>query len=131
MPRVIALASKGEALADSDISVTSLDQHRWLITLTGEHDISTAPHLNESLDRIFATGTVVVLDLSHATFIDSTILHALLAANIRAEKTPGEELAIVIPDDSISARVIDLAGLRNHLPIYQNRNAALNAISAD
>lgn len=117
-------------MADSDISVTHLEPHRWLIVLTGEHDISTVERLTDALDRVFATGTIVVLDLSEATFIDSMIIKTLLSTQRRVEQAPDEDLAIVIPDGSISARVIDLVGLRNRLPIFQNRDAALQAFES-
>ena len=72
-----------------------------------------------------------MLDLSDATFIDSTVIATLLAAHHRAQETPGEQLAIVAPTGGIAERVIDLTGLQAVLPIYPTKPAALHAIGAD
>ena len=80
---------------------------------------------------MFDTGTSIVLDLSDATFIDSSVIHTLIATHQRAQATPGEQLAIVAPDGTIAARVLELTGLDDRLPIYQTTPAALRAIGAD
>jgi hypothetical protein len=56
------------------VTVDHLGEERWVLGLSGEHDVSTAAHLPETLEAIFAQGTSVVIDLSAVTFIDSSIL---------------------------------------------------------
>jgi anti-sigma B factor antagonist len=118
-------------MADSDVSVTHLGGDQWVIALEGEHDISTVPHLQAALNRVFETGTSIVLDLSDATFIDSSVIRTLLAAHQRAQATTGEQLAIVAPEHSFAGRVIELTGLKRLLPLYPTKPAALDAIGAD
>jgi anti-sigma B factor antagonist len=125
---VIAFARKGAAMADSDVLVTHLGGDQWVIAVEGEHDLSNISHLQAALNGVFATGTSIVLDLSDATFIDSSVIRTLLAAHQRAQATTGEQLAIVAPEHSFTGRVIDLTGLQPLLPIYATKPAALRAI---
>ena len=59
----------------------SSDRVRVLV-LRGELDLAAAPRLRARIDET-ASGRALVLDLSHATFIDSAVLKELLRA--RAE----------------------------------------------
>ena len=117
-------ARKGAAMADSDVTVTHLGGDRWVIALDGEHDISTVSHFQDELDRVFATGTSLVLDLSDATFIDSSVIRTLLAAHQRAQATTGEQLAIVAPPGGIAERVLDLTGLQASAPHLPNQTSS-------
>lgn len=116
-------------MADIDIAVDHLGGDRWVIALRGEHDLSTIPRVQTALNRVFETGTCLVIDLTQTTFIDSSVIRTLLAAHQRALTINGEALAIVAPPNSFAARVIDLVGLHNHLPIYQTKDTALQAIT--
>ena len=44
----------------------------WILALRGEHDLATRPSLEEELGRVAAAGGRVVVDLSHASFLDSS-----------------------------------------------------------
>ena len=55
-----------------------------VVVVEGEHDIYTAPTLRERLDEAIARGAGVVVDLTGATFVDSSVLGALLDARRRA-----------------------------------------------
>jgi anti-sigma B factor antagonist len=82
------------------------------IAVSGELDIASAPRLRDVCARpVHDGGVLVVLDLTGVTFLDSTGLHAL----IDAHETPGERLRIVV--GPAAARVIDIAQLRDRLPI--------------
>jgi anti-sigma B factor antagonist len=74
-----------------------------VLTLSGEHDLSTAPELGEALAR---PGACVVVDLSATSFIDSSVLAALLAASRSADA-----LSVVAPDGGFCRRVIRLTGI--------------------
>jgi hypothetical protein len=49
-----------------------------VVLVEGEHDIYTAPTLRERLDEALERGGGVVVDLTAATFVDSSVLGALL-----------------------------------------------------
>lgn len=116
-------------MPDSDVSLGDLSGDRWYIALQGEHDLSNVSQFQHALDGVFATGTSIVLDLSTASFIDSTVLHTVIDAYKRASDTPGEQLVVVAAPDSLAERVLSLAGLKNQLPVYEDRQAALDALS--
>ena len=44
-----------------------------IVTVTGEHDLSSAPELERILDEAFKAGGPVAVDLLGTTFIDSTV----------------------------------------------------------
>src|SRR6187455_1797819 len=55
-----------------------------VVVVEGEHDIYTAPTLRERLDEALKRGHGLVIDLTGATFVDSSVLGALLDARRRA-----------------------------------------------
>jgi anti-sigma B factor antagonist len=109
------------------VYVDHLGGSQWIVELTGEHDLTTAAGLREQLDAIFATGTCVVIDLSAATFIDSSILSELVAAQRRVERDPGEQLAIVAPTGGFVARLFEQVGFGVLVSVFETRAEALGA----
>ena len=55
-----------------------------VVVVEGEHDIYTAPTLRERLEEALERGGGIVVDLTAATFVDSSVLGALLDARRRA-----------------------------------------------
>src|SRR4051812_15032119 len=55
-----------------------------VVVVEGEHDIYTAPTLRERLEEALSRGGGIVVDLTAATFVDSSVLGALLDARRRA-----------------------------------------------
>lgn len=43
--------------------------------LAGDFDLTNAPALGDQLDRTLQSGNGVIVDLSQATFIDSSVIH--------------------------------------------------------
>jgi anti-sigma B factor antagonist len=86
------------------------------ITPVGELDLATVPKLREEFEAVFSDGDaeVIVVDLTKLDFIDSTGIHALLEMNAVCEHT--ERLRIVNGSPPV-VRLIDIAGVRDHLPI--------------
>jgi anti-anti-sigma factor len=98
----------------------------WLVTLRGEHDLSTASHLRNSLARSFSGGWIVIVDMSEAEFIDSTTLHVLMGA--WRQRHP---IALVAPSGTVAGRVVELVCLADVIPTYQSRADALNDLAPD
>jgi len=98
-----------------------------VVTLEGEHDLSTREVLAGALQRAAAHSNVVV-DLSLCTFMDSTVINVLIStANTVA--AGGERLALVIPPEQRRvARVAEMTGLDKLLAVYETREAALAAL---
>jgi len=77
--------------------VVEREQDAWVVTLRGEHDVSTNPSLADALRDAFGRGSKVVVDFSEVEFIDSTVLRALAYGRKEAVEHPEHELVIGRP----------------------------------
>ena len=101
-----------------------------VVSMRGEHDLSTAPELMRALERA-AAGSNVLVDLSECSFIDSTVIKAFVktANTIHAR---GERLVLVIPPDQTQvARVAEMTQLAKLFPIHAARDAALASLDPE
>jgi anti-sigma B factor antagonist len=98
------------------------------IVLTGEHDVYTAPALRDQISAVVNERVPFVVDLSPATFIDSSVLRVLLEARREAEE---EGLGFAVALESQNApgvrRVLEVTGLVPVFPVLSSRADALNA----
>jgi anti-sigma B factor antagonist len=100
-----------------------------VVTISGEHDLSTAPNLRRRLDILLDEGTATVVDLSPATFIDSSILGVILEARRRAVQSGiGFEVVHSNGADAVD-RVLEVTGLRAELPVHARREEAFTEVS--
>ena len=96
-----------------------------VLTISGEHDLNTAPDLRSQLDRMIEEGDPIVIDLSPATFVDSSILGVILDARRRATEG-GIGFAVTQGDGAEAvARVLEITGLRGELPVHSSRDEAV------
>jgi anti-anti-sigma factor len=68
----------------------------------------------------------LVIDLTEVSFIDSSALSAIVEVQTHLRRSE-QELAVVVPDGSAVAVVLNLSGLRDRLPICETRQAALES----
>jgi anti-sigma B factor antagonist len=102
-----------------------------VLTISGEHDLSTASNLRRRLDGLLDEGVATVLDLSPATFVDSSILGVILDGRRRAaEANIGFAVARSNGSDAVD-RVLEVTGLRAELPVHARREEAVMAASGD
>ena len=102
-----------------------------MLTISGEHDLSTAPSLRRRLDGLLDEGVATVLDLSPATFIDSSILGVILDGRRRAaEAKIGFAVARSNGSDAVD-RVLEVTGLRAELPVHARLEEAIMAASGN
>jgi anti-anti-sigma factor len=101
-----------------------------IVTLRGEHDLST----DAELGRAFAQAlhrTRVLVDLSECEFIDSTIVKTLIAAHSH-QLGSGGRLEVVIPSEARQVqRLAHLVRLDQIMPIHQSREAGIVRIQQD
>lgn len=95
----------------------------WVLSLRGEHDLSTEPSVSEQLGRVSAVGGPVVIDLTDADFIDSSILRVL--ANAAVEQSAGLKVAVVIPPGRDAMRILHITGIAALLQPYDTCEAAM------
>jgi anti-sigma B factor antagonist len=100
-----------------------------VLSISGEHDLNTAPDLRSRLDELISSGRPVIVDLTPATFVDSSILGAILDARRRAEDAGiGFAVAQAGGTDAV-ARVLEITGLREELPVYADLDSARAAVA--
>jgi len=85
-----------------------------LISLVGEHDVSTADDVRVALGRPALDGKGVALSLEHVTFMDSAIVRTLCVADRRL-LAQGRRLAVFAAAEGIAARVVELCRLQEAL----------------
>ena len=97
-----------------------------VVAVTGELDLASAPDLKEMLDATLRLGGSVVVDLSAATFLDSTALNVLLRASrgLGDEGGYGRRLAIVCARPNV-LRIFEFSGLDSAFAIFPALDDAL------
>lgn len=105
-----------------------------VVVVRGEHDIYTAPALRDRLDQALGGNpngkapVGVIVDLSGATFLDSSILGALLEARRQAlEKALGYVVCLGEDPEPGVARILEITGLVPVFPVVRSREEALGA----
>jgi anti-sigma B factor antagonist len=112
-----------------ELALELMDDGPAVVTIAGEHDLSTAPSLRRRLDSLLDEGTRTVVDLSSATFIDSSILGVILDGRRRATDA-GVGFAVLNSEGADAVeRVLEVTGLRAELPVYAQREEAVAAAS--
>ena len=107
----------------------SIDAETHVIELGGEVDLYTAPEFKERLVQVIEDGKKqLVVDLSKATFIDSTTL-GVLVGGVKRLRPSGGSLALVCTDQNIT-KIFEITGLDRVFPIHASREEALAAVAA-
>ncbi len=106
----------------------SIDAETHVIELGGEVDLYTAPEFKERLVQVIEDGKKqLVVDLSKATFIDSTTL-GVLVGGVKRLRPSGGSLALVCTDQNIT-KIFEITGLDRVFPIHASRDAALASLA--
>ena len=110
-------------MADSDHGFT-------VIALTGESDSYTAPRVRSDLATALGAEAPLVVDLSQATFIDSTIVGVLLESLAEYEKRE-RPLLLLLPEDAAPEvhRLFELTGLASLLPVVGSWDEATSRVA--
>ena len=111
-----------------DISTEQVGDDLYVISLSGEVDLYTAPEFKqELLDAIGKGAKEVVVDFSNTTFIDSTTL-GVLVGGVKRLRTNDGQLSLVCSDRNIT-KIFEITGLDRVFTIYPTRDEAVSAIS--
>jgi anti-sigma B factor antagonist len=112
-----------------DISTENLCDGLYVIALSGEVDLYTAPEFKqELLDAISNGAKEVVVDFSKTTFIDSTTL-GVLVGGVKRLRTNDGQLSLVCSDRNIT-KIFEITGLDRVFTIYPTREEAVSKISS-
>jgi anti-sigma B factor antagonist len=86
------------------------------IVIGGELDLSAAPALRDALARVMDRPQKdVIVDLTDATFVDSTAIGVLLHASAQIRETRGR-LSLICTNRNV-LRTVEIAGLERHIAV--------------
>jgi len=99
-----------------------------IVVLTGEHDLGSLPRVRDAFDAVAGEGKAILIDLCSTSFVDSSILGAILDA--RRAAIEGERGFAVACDGSSEPvrRVLEVTGLNEELPVLPSREEALASL---
>ena len=102
-----------------------------MITLSGESDAYVAPRVRSDLAQALGGDAPLVVDLTQATFIDSTIVGVLLEGLADCERLE-RPLLLLLPDDSAPEvhRLFEITGLSALLPVVRSWDEASSRLLA-
>jgi anti-sigma B factor antagonist len=113
--------------AEFRLTEEAVDDVTHVVAVSGDIDLYSAPDLRQALDDLIGAGkTRVLVDLSDASFIDSTTLGVLVGAIKRLRVRHGK-LALACDDASI-LRVFAITGLDEVIGVHPTRDAGLAAL---
>jgi anti-sigma B factor antagonist len=110
------------------IEVDRSDTGVAVVVISGEHDVSTAPVLRDRIGAIIEEGAPLMIDLTPATFVDSSVLRVLLDARRRSHEQ-GRGFAVALEDNDAAEvrRILEVTGLMSVLPVLTERGEAIEA----
>jgi len=115
---------------DFRISSAHLADDAYILSVGGEIDLYTAPQLEGELSELTAVGARrIAVDLTGATFIDSTVLGVLLKALTLLDAGGGE--LVLVANDRRILKVFEITGLTRVFRIEPTLTAAVDAVIGD
>jgi anti-sigma B factor antagonist len=107
---IVGLAERGDAL---------------VLSLAGELDLYSAPALREALGSVVERSPKrLVVDLAQVTFVDSTILGALVEA--RSQLGGNDAFALAAPGFEVR-RALEVSGLDRHFAVHERIETAIGS----
>ena len=97
------------------------------VCVEGEFDVANASALRDQVDDSLASGNDLILDLSQATFIDSSVIHVLFEA-ARAVKSKDQTVILQLGTAPIVERALEIVDIDRVLPRAHDRKEALRMI---
>ena len=95
-----------------------------ILTLRGEHDLSTARAIGVALATEARLN--ILIDLSGATFIDLSVINAIL----RSAQDNAGSIELVATSPSVPHRMLELTGIHRLLRVHQDIAAGLASMDA-
>ena len=106
------------SVLEFSVQTAEVGENAFIVTVTGEADLHSAPELDRALHGVLALGgTGTVVDLGDVSFIDSTGLGVLLRHQRRFHARGGD-LVIVTADRRV-LRTLEVTGLDRLFTIEQ------------
>lgn len=100
-----------------------------VVSLVGEHDLTTAQAFRDCIEAALSEGGGLVVSLSAAEFIDSSIIGVVLDAQRRAEEAGVGFATVLEGGASPVRRVLEVTGLDSNLPVHATHQAGMEQAS--
>jgi anti-sigma B factor antagonist len=102
-----------------------------VVVAGGEIDYAASPHLKARIaEHVEAGRRRLVLDLSTATFIDSTAIGVLMGAVMRLDELGGGSVVVVCAEENTRVlRIFEIAGIDGLLELHSSREEAISALA--
>jgi anti-sigma B factor antagonist len=119
-------SSRGDPNPDR-VTTTRASEHCVVVATSGEVDAYSAPELRGELVAALAppSATLLVVDLSRTTFLDSSALGALVGGLKRAREQD-KRLVVVVPLGGVR-RIFEITSLDRVFDLYETLGEALEA----
>jgi anti-sigma B factor antagonist len=114
------------AFPKATIEVRSPQAGALLVQLTGEHDLYSGEELRQSLEESLARCDHLIVDLSAAEFIDSTVV-AVLTQTMRSATELDRKFNVVLGTASAVERILEVTGVLPLLGVVPTVERALAA----
>lgn len=95
---------------DGGVSVIHPSDHAVVIELKGDHDLATRSEVMALMNDALESRELLVIDLSEATFIDSSFIHSIVEIN-KSAKELDKHVRIQLGTTSIVERALEASGV--------------------
>ena len=120
------IMSDAPAFQVPTIEVRSPQPHAALVVLAGEHDLHSADEVQQTFDKSLAVCDHLIVDLSTAEFIDSTIVGVLLETKKNAIELD-RKFNVVLGTAPAVERILEVTGVVSLLNVVPTVERALAA----
>jgi len=97
------------------------------VCLEGEFDLSDVRGLRDEIDRALGGGNDVILDLSGATFLDSSIISVLVQSS-REASASRQRMVLQLGTAAVVERVLEFFAIERVVPRAHDRREAVRII---
>jgi anti-anti-sigma factor len=101
------------------------DPRAAIVHVFGESTFADTEKLEALIVRVVRIGRTVVVNLRECTYMDCATIGVL----VRAAKTLGDQLRLIVPQHSQGYRMLELTGLTRVLHIFESIDEAAAALS--
>jgi anti-sigma B factor antagonist len=112
---------------DARVQVTQETEGIVAISLEGEFDLANSTLIREQAERALDDQNHLIINLSQATFIDSSTIHTLVQTHNGAVER-GQVVVLQLATATAVERVLEIAGIVQHLPRAGTRSEAVETI---
>ena len=102
-------------------------EHIVAVCLEGDLDRTHAAALDASIDRALQSGNDLILDMSEATFIDSSVIDSVVRAAQSAGRTH-QAIVLQLGTAAIVERILEIVKIEEVVPRAHDRQEALRVI---